>query len=563
MIIIQNKIFIVLFFLILFLFPISNDINVTIKGSEIQTIRNCFISLNDKDTYDFIENLASSQKILLDFVGVKPYRVDLIYKKLLKIKNNKNNDRQINEFITEFEKRYVDKFTDKTIDSYRFINVTDKKTYGWGDPYLEQGYILQKEVNNKDKELSANVSQVGFKAFVNYDNYLSLYSNTSIKIIHDDFGFRDEFANPLIFDYGNNEVNSEDYTETYLMLYNDNLDLTIGKFPITEGVGYLNSLTLSQQKQYFESIHFNWQTKYLKFSTISGFLIADNETRNEYTDSLFSNGSFVEMDRKARRTKYLSSHRIEWKMMDNLNFGVNENLIYGDRPLEIGYLVPVLPLFWMEHYYGDLDNATMSFDLHYRPIKNYSLYTELFVDDETFTKSFTEFYGNKWAFLIGVYNSNFLTVEHLNFRFEYSRIEPFVYTHKYHINRYKNVDNFLGGEFGPDSELMNFKIDYSFGFGKNISLNFKRANVGEPIPGKLDEPDYANDIKTFLRGRVEKHSYYSADFNWQYNDYLGFNLFYSHTDIVNLEHDVDKGYNNNTVALFVKIKFKNYLLKWF
>ena len=215
----------------------------------------------------------------------------------------------------------------------------------------------------------------------------------------------------------------------------------------------------------------------------------------------------------------------------------------------------------MEHYYGDVDNATMSFDLHYRPYKNYSLYTELFVDDETFTKSFTEYYGNKWAFLVGVYNSNFLTIPHLNFRFEYSRIEPYVYTHKYHINRYKNVDSFLGGEYGPDSELMNFKLDYFFGFGKNITLNYKRANVGEPIPGKEDEPIYGEDIKTFLRGTVEKHYYYSADINWQYNDFIGFNLFYSHTDIVNLGHEKNNGYYNNTIAFFMKFKFKNYLLK--
>ena len=554
-------------FLLSAIIPISIDAQIVPKDknnnnnrNKIFKVKTQFISLLDNSTYDFIENLASSGLISLDFIGVRPFRSDIIYKKLLKIKNH-DKDTQIVNFIDKFERKYIDKKTDKTIGSYRFVNIQSENSFAWGDPYLNQSIVKQVQTNDSN-DILANTSEVGFKAFINYRNFFSIYTNTSVKIIHEGISLRDEFANPLVFTHDVNEFNSEDYTETYFMFYDDNMDLSIGKFPITEGAGYLNSLTLSEQYSYFESMHFNYRLDRFKFSTISGFLIADSETRSEYMDSTITNGQFIESDRKNRRSKYLASHRLEWRIIDNLNVGINENVIYGDRPLELGYLFPVLPVFWMEHYYGDLDNATMSFDVYYRPYKNFSLYSELFVDDETFTKSFTKYYGNKWAILAGVYNSNFLTIPHLNFRFEYSRIEPYVYTHKFHVNRYMNVDSYLGGEFGPDSEHFNFKLDYFFSNNADtyFSLGFKRASVGEPIPGKEDEPLYHEDIKTFLRGTVEKHYYYSVDVNWAYNDYLMLNLFYSHTDILNKKHIHGNVYSNNTIALSLKVRFMNYFL---
>ena len=507
------------------------------------------ISLNDVRTYDFLENLLASGKIKIDFVGIKPYSAQTIYQQLQKIENK---DRQIKSFIERFEEEYI------SYDS-RFANSAQGNTKNWIDPFLNLSYLQQEETNGNNK-VGGEMLEGGLKIMLNYKDYLTLYTNSSVKIIPSQDKLRDEFRNPLLLTNGEEgSFSSQDYTETYLNITGDDLDFTIGKFPLSEGTGYLSSLTLNKQYSYYDAINFNWKMGNFKFSTITGFLHADLETRDEYKDSTFTNSEYIERGRKEKREKYLASHRLEWRPLDNFHLGINENVISGDRAIEPGYLFPILPLRWMEHYYGDQDNATMSFDYYYRPVNNLSLYGELFIDDQSYEKSWTKFYGNKWAFLSGIYNSNFLNIPYLNFRFEYSRVEPYVYTHKYHINRYMSTDDFLGSKFGPDSESMDFQLDYFFDFNTNIAIGYTRANSGEPIAGKEDAPEYDKDTKKFLRGRIEKYYYYYADLNYRYNNYLAFNLFYSHTDIINLNHEKSSVYANNTVCLTAKTTFKNYL----
>ncbi|MCK4978829.1 MAG: hypothetical protein KAS62_00465, partial [Candidatus Delongbacteria bacterium] len=263
-----------------------------------------------------------------------------------------------------------------------------------------------------------------------------------------------------------------------------------------------------------------------------------------------------------------------------------------DRTIELGYLFPILPLRWMEHYYGDHDNALISMDIRYRPINNLSLYGEFLIDDETFSVSWTKSYANKWGFLFGLHNTNFLTISDLAFNFEYSRVEPYVYTHRFHINRYMNLDSYLGNPYGPDSETIDLKLKYFYNLNTNITLGYTRANIGEPLWGLPDEPDdYKIENKVFLRGTVEKINYYYAELSYFYNKYIGVDLFYSHTDIINYNHNLpvyddnwygdyvagtytdyddyydqeilpDKQYqvySNNTFRITLNLMFKNYL----
>jgi hypothetical protein len=453
-------------------------------------------------------------------------------------------------------------------------------------------YLLSSQADRgyKYPDISQNITDGGIKAYFGYKEFLSLSTNSGVMIKHSyEFKMRDEYeVLNLVPSGGEADFSSEDHTETALLLSGEDISFSIGKYPLSLGAGNMHSLTLSSQKAYYENFIFSIASDRVKFSTVTGFLLADSQTRSENADPYYIITNADTTSRASdyfKREKYLSAHRLEWRALDNLSFGVNEMVIMGDRTIEMGYMLPILPLFWMGHYYGDHDNSLISFDLKYKPFKNFSFFSEILFDDETFTESWTKNYMNKWAVSAGLTNTNFLTVEGLTFDFEYARVEPYVYGHKYHINRYMNLDYFMGMPAGPDSETLNYRLKYFYDFDKNITIGYSRANRGEPLWGRWDAPSYAVANKVFLRGTVEKNNYYYVDVELRYNKYISMNLFYSHTDIINYNHNlprydetwledyssvedyytkeieptkVKQVYSNNTFAIKLNFVIKNY-----
>lgn len=504
------------------------------------------IPMTDRSTYDYLNYLDVSGIIDIPFTGAKPYRSDEIYESL---KGIKDPDARAAIFIERFEEEYIR--TDN-----RFGKAESKNTVGWFDPYWNQSYISQNALEKplflkkpfsekyyKFDDISQHVSDGGIKAYFGYKDFLSLRTNSGVMLKHDyKYHLRDEYETLVLVPSGGEaDFSSEDHTETALNLAGEDVNLSIGKYPVSMGAGMMNSLTLSRMDAYYENIMFSIASKRFKFTTVTGSLLADSQTRreSEIPDYAVTNEDTTKWAEYVKREKYLSAHRLEWRALENLSFGVNEMVISGDRTIEMGYLIPVLPLFWMGHYYGDHDNSLISFDMAYQPFSNYSVYGELLFDDETFTESWTKNYMNKWAVAAGIYNSKFLTIDGLSFNFEYARVEPYVYGHKFHINRYMNLDDYLSIPAGGDSETLNFMLNYFLDFDKSVTLGYTRENRGEPRWGEWDQPlNYKIENKVFLRGTVEKTNKYFAQLSYTYNKYISADLYYSHYDIINYNHNL-------------------------
>jgi hypothetical protein len=507
------------------------------------------IPMTDKATYDFLDYLNISGRINIPFTGAKPYRSDEIYKMLLEIKDP---DDRTKNFIERFSENYLDK-------DNRFGLAESENVTGWFDAYWNQSYVSQKADKKPDylkkpfsekyykfDDISQHVTDGGIEAQLTYKDFMSLRTKSGVMIKHKHFEknvqMRDEYETLVLVPSGGEaDFSSEDYTETYLLISGDDINFSIGKYPISLGAGMMNSLTLSQMNAYYENFIFSIASKRFKFTTVTGSLLADSQTRkeSEIPDYAITNDNTTKWAEYVKREKYLSAHRLEWRALDNLSFGINEMVISGDRTIEMGYLIPILPLFWMGHYYGDHDNSLISFDLNYKPVRNFSFYGELLFDDETFTESWTKNYMNKWAVSAGLYNSDFLTVDGLTFNFEYARVEPYVYGHKFHINRYMNLDYYLSMPGGGDSETLNYKLGYFLSPEINLSAGFTRLNRGEPRWGEWDQPlNYKIENKVFLRGTVEKNNNFYTELSYRYNKYVSFDFFYSYTKIENYNHNL-------------------------
>jgi hypothetical protein len=176
------------------------------------------------------------------------------------------------------------------------------------------------------------------------------------------------------------------------------------------------------------------------------------------------------------KPKYLYMHRLNISLLkQRLTFGFNEAVVNGSttdeqdsanalRPQYYGqtrswewtYLIPFVPYKFSEHYLGDRDNALMSFDGELRYPKRHRMYFEFLVDDMTSPWTlFSDDWGNKWGITAGCQYFGAFRGKDLTTTIEYSRVQPWVYTHFYgDSHRYTHFDKCLGMPLGPNSDAL-------------------------------------------------------------------------------------------------------------
>jgi len=260
-------------------------------------------------------------------------------------------------------------------------------------------------------------------------------------------------------------------------------ELEVGRDKAKWGPGYRSSLMLSAQNPQFDMIQLKAQFKRFYFTSIHGNL----------------NSGYGQ--------KYIAAHRLEIKIAPWLFMAGSEAVIYGNRGLEFQYLNPIMPYHVAEHHLGDLDNNAIGFDLTFFPLKNVRSYFELFIDDYNLSESMFDYYGNKFAFMFGGYWADPFNLRNCDLHIEYTRVEPFVYTHEDSINIYQNYDQSLGQWLGPNADDWYFETNFQYSRDLRFTLSFEHVRKGE---GDITQPwdkKYGKK-KQFLAGVLEKRSIY-------------------------------------------------------
>ena len=205
------------------------------------------------------------------------------------------------------------------------------------------------------------------------------------------------------------------------------------------GEGESGQLVISDNAEQFPYLNLKWQWRWGAFYWLHGKLLP--ETR----DSVGR--------RPVLPDKWIAAHRLEVYPWHWLTLAFTESFIYGNRYMEWSYLIPI-NLYWsVEHSLQDRDNKTMALDVEIRRWRGVKWYATLFLDELAFQKLFTNWYGNKQALLAGVVMTDPLGLTASSFRLEYVAIMPWVYTHRFAINRYTHYYRPLGYWTGPNSEV--------------------------------------------------------------------------------------------------------------
>ncbi|MDD5674417.1 MAG: hypothetical protein PHC61_09650, partial [Chitinivibrionales bacterium] len=284
--------------------------------------------------------------------------------------------------------------------------------------------------------------------------------------------------------------------------------------------------------------------------TFSGFAPPEIYFRGQVAFGLMTYmQAFGLLQSQVDKSKYFYLHRIDVPLFSSrLDIGLTEVVVTGSttdeadtrpdsanalRPSYYGqtrdwvfpYMVPFVPYLAVEHLIGGLrDNKNISLDFNLAYPDNFRWYFEWFIDDMTSPWTmFSNDWGNKLAGTFGCQYFGRAFDRDVTASAEYSRVEPWVYTHFYGgSHRYDNFNVPLGAPLGPDSDLLSLLLEYRLFHKSALGLSFTNARTdpaarGGSIRNVFQDPGSAHPdspTKVFLGPGAQTQTRLGAFWKW-------------------------------------------------
>jgi hypothetical protein len=300
-----------------------------------------------------------------------------------------------------------------------------------------------------------------------------------------------------------------------------NFDLALGgsfwelhaaKMPLRWGPGRSGQFLLSDWgtsfHQFQAAFNLGRQIRFVYvFGSLSNF--------EEIADTLYMSAGYY---RLIRAQKYIAAHRLEWDLHPRLNIAFSEAVVFGERPPRLPYLIPVNFFYSAQHDQQDEDNTLMCFDLSWLPYRHWRLYGQLLIDDMTFGKVFSDYYGNKVGYLAGANNVQPFGLKNFDATLEYVHLRPYIYTHHYPVNAYSHWDAPLGYRYPPNSQVVFGEIRFRPHRRVNLAASLTHlmhgANTDSVNAGGSIFMPFVRDSQEsapFLGGKLERSDVYGLE----------------------------------------------------
>lgn len=261
-----------------------------------------------------------------------------------------------------------------------------------------------------------------------------------------------------------------DYTEGYLQYYTspvDDMDLLfqIGREKMTMGYGYNSKLTMSGNHPTFDFLKFKFSYGILDFTSIHG------STVGEFSDIL-----------EERYNKYFAINRFKFSFENVGDFGIGEIIVYSGRGLELAYVNPLLFYKFAEMSLQDRDNGLVFLDFKTNAIKNIEFHGTFFLDENLIghLQNLSR-YSNKTAYQLGGMWYEVFGLSDLSFFAEYTKIRPYVYSHRTEADSYTSYGQIVGHKIGPNSDEIFLKTAYNINEWIRPSLSYSYIRSGENV----------------------------------------------------------------------------------
>ena len=170
--------------------------------------------------------------------------------------------------------------------------------------------------------------------------------------------------------------------------------------------------------------------------------------------------SFMNFFREVDHLKYMAAHMVEFTPARGVNVSLGESVVYSDRGPLLIYLIPIMFFKSAEHYNSDKDNVQWFGNLDLSVVRNINFYSSLFIDELDINDILNP---NKQRNQIGVtvgFQTYDLPLKNLELIAEYTRINPWVYTHKYEATQFTNNGYVMGNWMGQNADNLYFDLSY-------------------------------------------------------------------------------------------------------
>jgi hypothetical protein len=291
------------------------------------------------------------------------------------------------------------------------------------------------------------------------------------------------------FNFGLLEKEYFDLTEAVLSLSWAWGAASFGKETRYSGIGRSNRALLSDNAAPFDAIRLDARLGLLRFSFLHGSLLSEFSRQPD--------------GKPWYDAKYLAIHRAEADLFDFIRLGVFEAVIYSGRAPDLSYLNPINFYKSAEHAGGDRDNPMLGFEVTTLAFPGVQLYGTWLIDDVDFSRLGESWWGNKFILQGGLMTTALLP--NTDVTVEYSRIDPYVYTHFFLGNQYTHNTASLGFELPPNSDEVYLGLTWWAGarlrFGASMQL--RRHGMNEVDEEGTLLVNHGGDIYQTLRYGVD------------------------------------------------------------
>jgi hypothetical protein len=265
---------------------------------------------------------------------------------------------------------------------------------------------------------------------------------------------------------------SFEVTEGYLRVAAGPLDIQVGRERFLWGKGYNSKLIVSDNASVMDFARVDATIGRFRYTFFHTWLLGQEKlTRNPYSGYLDS----------SIEPKYLAANRIELSVPKKFNVGLGEAVIYSRRSIDLAYLNPVNFFKTIEPEFHNRDNALVTGDFSIFPASNWEVYGGILVDDIEWGKLGSDYFGNKIAYNLGFSYIEPADIKDTDVTFEYTKIDPYVYTHVTAENSYTHDQRILGDPLGPNSESLWLRWSYRPTNRIRVSLEAARQRHGDNI----------------------------------------------------------------------------------
>ncbi len=257
----------------------------------------------------------------------------------------------------------------------------------------------------------------------------------------------------------------------------DFVTLSVEKMHNVWGAGEQGNIILSNKAPSYPQIKIRARlSKNIDFTYIHGWLYSDiiDSLRSYQVADVSGSLGF----RRINRQKYIAAHMIEFTPWDGVDLSIGESQIYGSRSPELLYLIPIMFFKAAEHWMYDTDNSQMFFSADLNFIKNQNYYLSIFLDEfstEDFAR--TDRQRNQLGFTVGTKLYDLL-ISDSRIMVEYTRMNPWVYNHKFSDATFQSHKINLGHWIGQNADLLSIGFNVKPIRSLEVGLVFESLRKG-------------------------------------------------------------------------------------